>query len=120
MEMYDLKKKFESAELSTKGLKPVPEGPRLTITSEQIPGIADYTIGEKCDLHIIGEVKEMRKGNAYADKKKSVVSIVLELVEGGLMSKKPERKEADRLGIDKENYDKLQGKRKNRVEKNKE
>ena len=121
MEMFTL----NAEEAVGKDGKTVPakKGPEIEISADKLPEIADYTVGDTVELHVICKVRaaaaplEAPVPGAPAEGAEKLpdapVIVKLEITDAGIMetSKKPERKNAERMGLDKERYQKVQGRR---------
>jgi hypothetical protein len=84
--------------------------PTVSFETLTVPELADYDVGETVVMTI--KAKVTNKGESYSFKDN--LNIVLEIKEVAIENEKEERKEANRLGIDKEIYDKVMEKRKER------
>jgi len=87
------------------------EGIILTFTNKEIEGLEDYDIGEKVEMEMVFEVtgkKIIEKEPEVNEEGERIIDVAsepvyklnLELIESNITNKKPERKEAEEMGLD--------------------
>lgn len=82
--------------------------PSFSICSAKLPEVADYKIGEK----VVAKVELVVTGIRKAYEKSRGVECEFDMTAAEVLNKKESRKEAERLGLEKEDYENLKSKSK--------
>ena len=106
--MKDMGKKEKSLGTVEKDKPPEIRYPSFTICSAKLPEVADYKIGDKIRMEVECEVT----GTSKAYDKTRGIECQMDMTKAEVLNKKESRKEADRLGLDKEDYENLKSKSK--------
>lgn len=89
-------------------------GPEIVLSNEQVPELEDYNTDSEIELKVKAKVIKVERPQQEDNVSKSVepADYTLELITAEVLNLSPDRKKADKMGLDMKEYKVVQSKRK--------
>lgn len=112
--IYDLKQEGQVGEGGK--ILPGTKGPEITISSKQVPELEDYNAGERIELRVNANVVKRESPNMVSpdgsikQESEPEIKITFEIVSVEVLNLKEDRKEANKRGLTKKDWQEIKGK----------